>query len=1082
MDLLAVTFISIITWTIFKYICLPIVKDRSFHKSKFPALTKISWIALISLIKRFAFVAFLTYGGIWAFLKILDFSDGFFIGSEKIASNLFTFLTGVSAWINSVDYLKFYVIFFLLAGILVLVYIRKIRMGVYDELRKIIADLREGKLEDLDPTSDMRDVNLKIKEQERQLNRLNSTSHSFFDGGEEGKLKAVALIEENIQNLREHYFELDAKRRVYGTMDAKGSEPPKGFLNRLLILFSSTGMVNLVHKTGKVFTSIGLAMVMLSFLAATSPITKDMITDSTKGLFDVQVRMEQQKLDKEWVENLKSGTPLQSSGSNPDSNEEDDDEPIDWNDENLELLDEISRIYELSIAEEMGQPGVISTTVIGYALMTNAVKSRIVSDYADYRNKHHGTSFNFSEPGKHIKFDSPESDFAKRFSHNFSKNIHSKKPVSSNGRKFRANLKSRVDKDPKSWKRIKAERSKIKSSKNSFSTTATPRQVLGSMIGDLVNELTGKTLDEVSALDKMEGKVVKEAFGQYGDNTVRRMVELKQSRFTNDLYSKGIKEAVQNSKTSPIGNTKFSAFTTNSEIPLKTAYNELVDFPSAVDHKMDANQATKARRAVEALAKSDDAKLLRYTESLSDFNRYFPGQAGADASSNAAKALKHSRHAIKPLASASASRARNFKALKGFRRIGGVLIGKEPTNTGNTGVEFNDITWEKRDTGLEIYLHRKDGEKISAGIFEEDILNQALAYVSDGRLTTVTMVTGNPIPMLKILTHPTLLDTELGCNAINLDRFVDKYASGDNSEQVDRLMKSYGYQEMLYKYAVFKFAANKADFSFEIDLIMEQFESVLEKDWDEIYNVLNEGRLLMDEESSHMWGKGKYYEQSFLEEIYRAMQASDGIFSIFVDAMGTKEIDADDAEKYLKVEVEQWSGVREQDYEVDADLNFLKQNDDHLFPFRFMRQLAYSPLGDNDGDNDISDPWEFPALERNNTIGKLVWLGVGTNSNDRYTLERMASFAIAQRLFRVIMNGDLGTEFPVEKLHHLSSETLTALENRPTPTWNMNVPDWESAEMILMLRDGFEEYDLEKIKRLWDAEEVDAEKNRKPCE
>ncbi len=124
--------------------------------------------------------------------------------------------------------------------------------------------------------------------------------------------------------------------------------------------------------------------------------------------------------------------------------------------------------------------------------------------------------------------------------------------------------------------------------------------------------------------------------------------------------------------------------------------------------------------------------------------------------------------------SRSFKRARSFTSLRGFSRIGGVLIGRELKGHS----EISEITWEwnANKDKVQLRLRDRDDEWHKSRWYDPLIMELALAYAADGRPVTVTMVTASPLPELQILLHPTLVDTRVGKDAIELDRFVDTYA------------------------------------------------------------------------------------------------------------------------------------------------------------------------------------------------------------------------------------------------------------------------------------------------------------------
>jgi hypothetical protein len=128
--------------------------------------------------------------------------------------------------------------------------------------------------------------------------------------------------------------------------------------------------------------------------------------------------------------------------------------------------------------------------------------------------------------------------------------------------------------------------------------------------------------------------------------------------------------------------------------------------------------------------------------------------------------------------SANFTRGRSFMKLRGFAKVGGVLIGRDPSGTSQTAV--TDFGWEETADGrVRIRVTFRDGSTLTSIPHDPDALYRAIIYAADQRPTAVTMVTAEPLMELKILLHPSLLDTRLGEQISDLDRFVDTYAGRD---------------------------------------------------------------------------------------------------------------------------------------------------------------------------------------------------------------------------------------------------------------------------------------------------------------
>jgi len=83
---------------------------------------------------------------------------------------------------------------------------------------------------------------------------------------------------------------------------------------------------------------------------------------------------------------------------------------------------------------------------------------------------------------------------------------------------------------------------------------------------------------------------------------------------------------------------------------------------------------------------------------------------------------------------------------------------------------------------------------------------------------------------------------------------------------------------------------------------------------------------------------------------------------------------------------------------------------------------------------------------------RIVLSGVH-NSGEDELLQRLKDFTVLQRLFRLAFNGQLGEEFPVEKLVDLARQTHTPGPPCPTPRWlNRDKLTGESEEQVIAIR------------------------------
>jgi hypothetical protein len=135
-----------------------------------------------------------------------------------------------------------------------------------------------------------------------------------------------------------------------------------------------------------------------------------------------------------------------------------------------------------------------------------------------------------------------------------------------------------------------------------------------------------------------------------------------------------------------------------------------------------------------------------------------------------------------------------------------------------------------------------------------------------------------------------------------------------------------------------------------------------------------------------------------------------------------------------------WSGVRETTFSPDPKLSFL--TDRKPSSLRFMLQAAFTSEPhqkslDASGAgqaSEVNEPYEFENL--NQKISDKVLQMVAGDPEKKDVLDGVVEFTALQRLFRLALHGDLGTDFPVEKLSALAAATSADVKRQKTPRWN----------------------------------------------
>jgi hypothetical protein len=1085
MSLLIASLCALLAYVVLDNWLLPLTERRTFQ-SKFAEMTKVGWMAALAFTRRFALLAAATFGGLWLLISLMGWLSNAMPSMAWMHESFLAVLIGLNSFLGSIAIGKVVVFFLLLSVILLVMTVRNAKSQARQEYQSLQQEAANGQLPPLDPSDEMLQATKKMEYARSEYYRVLHLPEDEMGAREkQEKQSFLDLLRQIIPAMENHIKDLDIRRRILPALAAKTPPPPtngNSWWSRFFTFFTSQGMVYTISRTSGAIARVGLVLLMVSFTAANKSMITDLSDGLSKRIASLQLQNKSRELNAEWGKSLLINAPAATQVDDQ------------WDEQDEEALDGIAREFELAISDMLGEGAEATPRAVAFQVKVNAIRENIIKAYAYRPDGSMREGFNVAEQGARMADASPEGRAAKEFSQKYAREGVGREPKTEAGKRYKEKLRQQVKNSPHgktAWQTMKG---KYAAAKASFSTAATPRQVVGMMFDQVLTGITD--IPGESFADDIASRAVKKA----GGKTFKYWAEYKMDKFTADLAGKAsFQEAAANAASKTCTAEQFVQYAVNDiDFPrIEDLDNRMKEYRPSLEHDDLGAKRPQAKAAVEKYARATSAENTRvFAEAVSDYKYHFPGQSGAQAESIAAEVAGEvfnkprssggGGSISKPYAKSSvpSARARNFGALRGFRRIGGVLIGREASNP-NVQVDFRNISWKpKGDDRLEILMHRADGTTISAGSYEKDVVHQALAYVADGRLVTATMISAKPMPYFKILVHPTLVNTDLGCRAINVDRLVDKYARED--KRVARVLEAFQYQSFLYKYAALKMATNRVP-SYDlgqIGLILTQFEAEVEEHWPDIYERLEGGTILSDRNRSHIAAKPNYYNSEVVRQLTSCMKNSDGSYRAFHSLLSQKNVEVERIEDILKVETEEWSGVREMPYSVDAELSFLHPTagqNANLFPMDFIRQIVYVPTSFSDEDDGADEavdenPWEFPNLQRTHVIEELVWKGITSDAADRRVFERMRDFTKLQRLFRVAVSGQLGYDFPVEKLHDLALSTRNAVKEIETPTWNYN----PLADLMINLRAQSEE-GKKAYQELSKALGTSAPKNQDPC-
>ena len=707
----------------------------------------------------------------------------------------------------------------------------------------------------------------------------------------------------------------------------------------------------------------------------------------------------------------------------------------------------------------------------------------------------------------------------------YSAELNAKGPRTEIGRQARAQLRTEVASRPSLWNKMKVE---YKAGIRSFQQPVGAREVSRLVVGEVLSHgMSGVPVPD-SELGQFAAKMAKAS----GKASLKEIYDIKFQQYVTEIAEgRGLNSAVAKAG-GRAGDLRIMTSTNAENIaqvlrempsPERTASKLRAQPPGMAarnEPNVDFRRAEAASDRIRDIRSGgrSNAPATIATDAFVGYDDHFPGEIGSETRTTRgrilAKRLPAEYPVVRPTDAAghmppmsgsgtssgrvrprpvgrgmsapmarslrSASRARSFVRLRGFARIGGVLIGREPDVDTDHPPDLIDIDWRPVGDDLSLSLTRRGGERFDLGTFDPGRIHAALLYAADGRPTAVTMVTADPLIDLRILLHPTLLDTPIGCEIIELDRFVDihtgsAYGATPRSEATEFVLNA----QALYDLA----------WATRTGLLWSQIEAAIEgrstfiPTWEMEQHIagLGEGTLegtavamrridgnaalveqattafmeldgVLDKARTPLRAKPEFYDQALVEAIERCGRDAanlDACLECIAEhaEMVLHELRtvAWDGWLYAPPEFDIWSGVRELDYTVDGSLMCFsdagRPADSLLWPFRFMVQVAFtSPAYFADRNAGIEDyvdesPWEFPTLQ--DYVTQTLATVIPESSVETRILKDAAEFTLLQRLFRCGFDGRLGSDFPMERLVTLAE---VAAEHQAasvrTPRWN----------------------------------------------
>jgi hypothetical protein len=689
-------------------------------------------------------------------------------------------------------------------------------------------DYKDGKWEDLPPTNEMARVQSQLLEADDAYRNLNQKAQSNPEAAE---LRQQML--DQIGLLTRRYHDLDIQRRLDIHIDPEEAElpQPRNWRERVHAFFMSRGLLNSLGYGSRLIFLLSIILLVPSLTGVYSIGVRKMLDDHLVNLNELRVRLELEEAKQQLGEEKE------------ELSEEDKAMLLDFARifESAPLDPELFNYFEDPFPPDSpgsspppprspsGSPhnSGPSTAKDWYSFRSTVVRNEVLSR-ASERTK---TPWRKSTPGSQI---AELSSLDRKVASAAENAVKTRGPLTEEGRRFHAGLTDVAKRSPAARGKLRV---LLQNLRQEFQRPSNPYDIGSALLGYLLAEVANVESSEVGDAIRASGlklsadgmRVMQhdrtrnflfrliasvnpggEQGGAAGQTDLPGRANPKKPLSPNDRGPATGGNSSDLAEFQPVlQKARNVADKWPAEINAKGS-----NYPPSVDatpeSQIDHDGAVRRINEFRKTSSTDVVSVESLSDSLASFEDYLPGQFGADGRtvrghflygaggddkgppgggpgllSGGSRGLGELSNqgvlARMDAAKAAFSRARNYASLQGFSRVGGVLIGRPPDDAATASPDFIDLEWEVENKTVRLILVSANGTRHRSRPHRMSLAYQALNYAADGRPLAVTMTTAAPLSELKILLHPTLIDTPLGHRTIELDRFVDHYTGRDKT-------------------------------------------------------------------------------------------------------------------------------------------------------------------------------------------------------------------------------------------------------------------------------------------------------------
>ena len=598
----------------------------------------------------------------------------------------------------------------------------------------------------LTPTPEMVLVSNKLEQLGGQLEqaiaaREPKVAGSPPDASTEPELAALII---QFQQLEQGLHQLDVRRRLdIGGQLAGISAPVAQSESRFGRLLISVGLINSMGQVSRVLTTASLVLLAPTLLTISGSVLADALDQANIAIHDLVVADFEAQAERDW----------QTSMPPPP-------QPRELTQDDTTVIHLLSLHYQHYARAHTAREFHVTAK-------SSAVRRRVLDDFAaDHLTRlevHGGPGEHPADPGAAMS-------------------TVGREPFGEEARRAQEILELHArNTSEREWA---AFREKAEAFLHSFGQPLSTGDLGQRLFTEILNTGGSIAFDggpESSALRSIIAEV-----GQPGSaaEEAGRLMKIDVLRFAMDVYARGSPDLAGHPLGGSVGlhssETEHWADEVRHQVALAVnPSGQSVDVPPTLEMRLppesELKPSTEAVRDAMLRARTP-ADAAEASNLITQYADIAPGVQAAEMHTPRGRLLSEFPEAVQSIAQgatdavANFARARSYVALRGFAKIGGVLIGLGPES--DNGPDVVGLDWKDTPKGLMLQIALADGPALAYGPFRAEIVRRALAYAADGRPITATMPLALPLGR-RVLIHPALVNSALGCESRLLDQFVD---------------------------------------------------------------------------------------------------------------------------------------------------------------------------------------------------------------------------------------------------------------------------------------------------------------------